>query len=200
MPLHKAEHTELCVFSDASTKAIGAVAYLKTVQKDGQTEVGFVMEENPADHASRSLPASRLAQTTWFSGPSFLRSPPTEEAQTSERFNLIEPENDTEIRPEMKTYNTYLNEEILTPDRFQRFSSLHSLLRGVAFLIHTTRSCKQMNKSSECKGWHRCKCPRTAEELDQAMHVVLQVSQRSAFAKELAALQAQKPIPKNSCL
>lgn len=27
----KAAHTELCVFSDASTKAIGAVAYLKAV-------------------------------------------------------------------------------------------------------------------------------------------------------------------------
>lgn len=36
-------HTELCVFSDASTKAIGAVAYLKVLQKDGQVEVGFVM-------------------------------------------------------------------------------------------------------------------------------------------------------------
>ncbi|XP_037617247.1 uncharacterized protein LOC119483203 [Sebastes umbrosus] len=33
--LTKAVHTELCVFSDASTKAIGAVAYLKVVQEDG---------------------------------------------------------------------------------------------------------------------------------------------------------------------
>ncbi|KAJ8364108.1 hypothetical protein SKAU_G00129390 [Synaphobranchus kaupii] len=81
MSLVVAEHTELCVFSDASTKAIGVVAYLKTIQQDGQTEVGFVMEE-----------------------------------------------------------------------------------------------------------------------LDQAMHVVLQATQRSAFAKELAALKAQKTIPKSSCL
>ncbi|KAI4816247.1 hypothetical protein KUCAC02_008580 [Chaenocephalus aceratus] len=29
--------------SDASTKAIELSAYLKTVQQDGQTEVGFVM-------------------------------------------------------------------------------------------------------------------------------------------------------------
>lgn len=36
-------HTELCVFSNASTKAIGAVAYLKALQKDGQVEVEFVM-------------------------------------------------------------------------------------------------------------------------------------------------------------
>lgn len=36
-------HTELCVFSDASTKAIGAAAYLKVVQKDGKAEVGLLM-------------------------------------------------------------------------------------------------------------------------------------------------------------
>ena len=36
----KAAQTELCVFADASTKAIGAVAYLKTVQEDGQVHIG----------------------------------------------------------------------------------------------------------------------------------------------------------------
>ena len=36
--LSNAEHTELCVFSDASTKAIGAVAYLRTIQAEGQDE------------------------------------------------------------------------------------------------------------------------------------------------------------------
>lgn len=34
---------ELCFFSDASTKAIGAIAFLKANQTDGNVEVGFVM-------------------------------------------------------------------------------------------------------------------------------------------------------------
>lgn len=34
--LTEAVHTELCVFSDALTKATGAVAYLKALQKDEQ--------------------------------------------------------------------------------------------------------------------------------------------------------------------
>lgn len=34
---------ELCMFSDASVKAIGAVAYLKATHADGHSEVGFVM-------------------------------------------------------------------------------------------------------------------------------------------------------------
>lgn len=41
--LSKAEHMELCVFSDASTKAIGAVAYFRVTDGDGQIHVGFVM-------------------------------------------------------------------------------------------------------------------------------------------------------------
>ena len=157
--LTKTERVELCVFCDASTMAIGAVAYLKTIQ-EGIVDIGFLMgksklapqseptiprlelcaavlavemaeliqeeldlkldsikvytdsrvvlgyihnqsrrfyvyvhnrvqrirqttnpeqwhyvrtEDNPADIASRSVPASRLTQTMWFSGPTFLR-------------------------------------------------------------------------------------------------------------------------------
>ncbi len=182
--LIEAVHTELCAFSDASTKAIGAVAYLKALQKDGQVEVGFVTgkaklallsestiprlklcaavlavemadliadeldleinyinfftdskvvlgyiynvsklfyvyfhdrvqcirqssrpkqwhyvrtEEILADHASQYLTASCLAQTSWFTGPSFLRQPPAEKIQMTETFELIEPEKDSEI-------------------------------------------------------------------------------------------------------
>ncbi|XP_029112188.1 uncharacterized protein LOC114911891 [Scleropages formosus] len=285
MSLCNSEHIELSVFSDASIKAIGAVAYLKTVQKDGHAEIGFVMakgrltpkseptiprlelcaavsaveladliqeeldvkfdkvnfysdskvvlgyihnttkrfyvyvhnriqlirhsskpeqwhyvpsEENPMDHISRFLPASCLAQTTWFFGPSFLRNTPGESKHTCERFDLIQPEKDIEIRPEIKTYSTHLMENILNPDCFQRFSSLHSLLRAVACLTHIAKSCKQSGKVRACKGWHWCKQPRSPEELDQAMNVILQAAQRSAFQKELVALQAKKPIPKDS--
>ncbi|XP_020561773.1 uncharacterized protein LOC110015633 [Oryzias latipes] len=41
--LSKAKHKELCVFSDASVKAIGAVAYLRTVQVEGDVKVGFIL-------------------------------------------------------------------------------------------------------------------------------------------------------------
>ncbi len=39
----KASHKEICVFSDASTKAIGVVAYLRTVDGDGQINIGFIL-------------------------------------------------------------------------------------------------------------------------------------------------------------
>ncbi|XP_047670496.1 uncharacterized protein LOC113653107 [Tachysurus fulvidraco] len=41
--LSKAKCTELCIFSDAPFKAIGAVAYLKTIYEDGQINIGFVL-------------------------------------------------------------------------------------------------------------------------------------------------------------
>lgn len=280
--LTKAAHTELCLFSDASIKAIGAVAYLKVVQEDGNVEVGFIMgkaklvpqseptipqlelcaavlatemadviqeeldlkvdaikfytdskvvlgyisnetrrfyvyvhnrvqrihqsskpeqwhyvrtEENPADHASRFLPASHLAQSSWFTGPSFLLQSCT---KASEKFELIEPENDSDIRPQAQTCFTHLDEPTLTPNRFERFSTLSSLIRGVAFLIHMVRSHKRSN--GKCRGWHRCLLPRTNDEINQAKEFVLKAAQNVAFVKELSALQADKPVLQSSPL
>lgn len=278
--------TELCVFTDASTKAIGAVAYMRAVQEDGHIEVGFVMgkaklaplseptiprlelcaavlgaemadliqdemdlkldairfytdskvvlgyicneskrfytyvhnrvqrirqssrptqwryvhtEENPADHASRSLPASRLAQTSWFTGPAFLHRQLVEETETSETFDLIKPDKDKEIRPQIRTCATYL-EPILTSGRFLRFSTFTSLVRGVAFLIHIARSCQKTNQKGNCKGWHKCDLPRTPDELTQATDIILKAAQNAAFPGVLTALRENKPIPKNSPL
>lgn len=59
-------HTELCVFSDSSTKAIG-VAYLKAVQEDRQVEVGFFMAK--AKLAPQSIQDEldlQLNATTFF--------------------------------------------------------------------------------------------------------------------------------------
>ncbi|XP_075706846.1 uncharacterized protein LOC142741353 [Rhinoderma darwinii] len=43
VPTTKVETQRLCVFCDASVKAIAAVAYLKTIDTSGQCHVGFVM-------------------------------------------------------------------------------------------------------------------------------------------------------------
>ncbi|XP_061923831.1 uncharacterized protein LOC133663402 isoform X2 [Entelurus aequoreus] len=43
IPLSQAKCVELCIFSDASMKAICAVAYIKVTAADGTTEVGFVL-------------------------------------------------------------------------------------------------------------------------------------------------------------
>ncbi|KAJ8369941.1 hypothetical protein SKAU_G00099690 [Synaphobranchus kaupii] len=243
--LSNAKCTELCVFSDASTKAIAAVAYLKAIDEHGKSDVGFVLgkaklaplsdptiprlelcaavlavemaelileeldlkpdavhfycdskvvlgyiynetkrfyvyvqnrvqrihqstrpgqwhyvatEHNPADHASRSVPASLLAESTWLTGPAFLYKPPEEHPGEQSSFELVNPELDVEIRPQPK------------------------------------------DKLTECKGWHHCKKTRTPDELSQAKNLIIRSVQTEAFPVELAAQNKNRDIPKSSSL
>ncbi|XP_067306911.1 uncharacterized protein [Pseudorasbora parva] len=284
--LSNALHTELCVFSDASSKAIGVVAYLRTIQAEGQVEVGFILgkaklapqyeptiprlelcaavlavevaeliqdeldmkldaikffcdskvvlgyihnqtkrfyvyvhnrvrrirqstrpdqwfyvntEDNPADHASRSVPASQLTKTMWFTGPAFLHKPDPSNTDTSHTFELVNPESDMEIRPEVSSFLTRIQNRGLTTTRLQRFSSMRSLTRAIALLIHIANAYRH-DKSSECKGWHHCNLPRTPDELSQARHIIIRAAQEDVFAKELRALELGQAVTKDSAL
>lgn len=282
--LSSATYTELCVFSDASNWAIGAVAYLRVVMTDGQCRVGFVLGkaklapqpeptiprlelcgavlavemaelildeldhkpdavrfycdskvvlgyicnetkrffvyvhnrvhrirkttspqqwhyvptgQNPADLATRSVPASQLTNSMWFTGPEFLHKPFLAEAQ--EIFKLVDPETDPDVRPQLTTLATCINECELTSGRFQRFSTWGSLLRAVSFLIHQTRSFRS-DSSATCKGWHRCSRLRTPEELTAAKRVILKSVQREAYPEEYTALQEDRAISRTSAI
>ncbi|KAK7892056.1 hypothetical protein WMY93_024019 [Mugilogobius chulae] len=284
--LSNATHTELCVFSDASVKAIGAVAYLKIDQDNGQVDVGFVLgkaklaplsqptiprlepcaavlavevadliqdeldlqihsvkfycdskvvlgyihnqtkrfyvyvhnrvrrilqstkpdqwfyvssENNPADHASRSVPASHLTQTTWFTGPAFLYKSNPEPENAECTYELVNPETDADIRPEVSSYLTQTQGKGLTATRFQRFSSMQSLTRAIATLIHIVKSHKQ-NKSGECTGWHHCNLPRTPDELAQARAIIIKAAQEEFYSSDIAALTQTQSVPTSSAL
>nr|XP_032806106.1 uncharacterized protein LOC116940390 [Petromyzon marinus] len=53
-------------------------------------------DQNPADLATRSVPASLLKQTIWLTGPAFLLRRDGGPCTTKETFGLIEPESDKE--------------------------------------------------------------------------------------------------------
>lgn len=201
-------YSELCLFSDASNWAIGAVAYLRVITSDEQCRVGFVLgkaklapqpeptiprlelcgavlavemaelildeldhkpdnvkfycdskvvlgyihhdskrffvyvhncvhrirrttspkqwhyvptEQNPADLATRSVHASRLGDTMWFTGPEFLYKPL--QSDKHETFKLVDPEKDVDVKPQLITLATHLSECKLSSERFQRFST-----------------------------------------------------------------------------
>ncbi|XP_022110113.1 uncharacterized protein LOC110989793 [Acanthaster planci] len=285
--LTKMRRTELCVFSDASTKAIAAVAYLRTLDNDGLIEVGFILgkaklaprsqpttprlelcaavlaveivelilneidltpdavnfycdskvvlryiynetkrfyvyvhnrvqrirqstqpdqwhyvptEHNPADHASRALPASQLTSTSWFTGPTFLcKSTQIHENQI--HFELVDPKSDADIRPEVKSFITQAEVRQLTPQRFEHFSTWNSLLRGIACLIHVARSFKKElgSETNKCAGWHQCSKPRTPDELAQAESIIISV-QREVYPNEITALKKKGDVPGRSSL
>ncbi|XP_076857275.1 uncharacterized protein LOC143511532 [Brachyhypopomus gauderio] len=281
-----ASRKELCVFSDASTKAIGAVVYLKTTDENGQIHVGFVFgkarlappneptiprlelcaavlaveiaelivqeiniqvdavtfycdskvvlgyihnqskrfyayvhnrvqrirqstgpnqwkyvptEHNPADHASRSVQASKLTRTSWLTGPAFL-SKPHSTIEQLETFELINPDSDVEIRSQVTSCVTSQKVNQLDPERFTKFSSWKSLQRAVATLVHVVRSFKKDRRTTGCNGWHWCPKPFTTDELSKATAAIILAVQRTSFSEELAVLSVGDEISKRSPL
>nr|XP_024655484.1 uncharacterized protein LOC101465727 [Maylandia zebra] len=193
---------ELCVFSDASTKAIAAVAYLKVTDAEGHSQVGFVMgkaklaprpdqtiprlelsaavlaveladlisdeldckldhttfytdskvvlgyiynesrrfyvyvsnrvtrirrssqpcqwhyvasSQNPADHATRSVPAFQLPLSNWLTGPDLLHQI---RSSLNDSYDLVEPSMDSDVRPQVTALKTTASTKELGSDRF----------------------------------------------------------------------------------
>ncbi|XP_061675487.1 uncharacterized protein LOC133500603 [Syngnathoides biaculeatus] len=153
--------------------------------------------QNPADLATRAVPASWLTDTMWFTGPEFLHKP--HQPETPRSFELVDPEEDVDVRPQLTTLATSLRESELASERFQRFSTWEYLLRAVSFLIHQIRS-HRTNSTVTCKGWHQCNQPRTPEELQAAKIVIIKAAQRDAYPEECVVLLENRAIPKSSTI
>lgn len=277
--LNAAKSNELCIFSDASTAAIGAVAYMRSLDCDGQYHVGFVMgksklaprpahtiprlelcaavlavemyelirdeldmkidnvkfftdsrivlgyihnnskrfymyvanrvtrirlstrpdqwhyvptELNPADQATRSIPAAELKNSNWFTGPKFLYSRNPDTSNGDNPFPLIEPDKDKEIRLEVKTLSTTVTESHLSSERFKRFSSWITLRRAVAKLIHVAASFKQ--KTNGQKGWKSFKECSNTKELTQAENVIIHSVQQEVYKETFEKIKRGKQL------
>ncbi|KAI4904168.1 hypothetical protein NFI96_013831, partial [Prochilodus magdalenae] len=59
-------------------------------------------EHNPADWDTRPVPADQLKETTWLSRPVFLLKP-EQFTYSTEAFELIDPAQDVEVRPQVET-------------------------------------------------------------------------------------------------
>lgn len=106
-------------------------------------------EQNPADQATRSVSALHLAYSMWLTGPScdiLTRTLPEPQL----RFPLVEPNSDCEIRPEVTCSKIQIDDEKPTnhrigSERFLRFSTWESLVRGVKLLKLSV--CKRIKHS-----------------------------------------------------
>ncbi|XP_062393459.1 uncharacterized protein LOC134080863 [Sardina pilchardus] len=150
---------------------------------------------NPADVATRSVPAARLAETIWLTGPTFLQHPESSHTPEEATFDLIHPESDVEVRS-LITSCTKLK-TTLGSHRFERFSTWKSLVRATASLIHITQSFKH---KESCRGWHHCAQPLPADLWAQAKAVIIGCVQREAYQAEFTCLEKGKEIPRNSPL
>lgn len=285
--LFSAKRKEIHVFSDASTKAIAAVAYLRVMNDNGSCTVGFVIgkaklaplsahtvprlelgaavlavevaeliqgemditpdavefysdskvvlgyihnqtrrfyvyvsnrvqrirkstrpeqwhyistSQNPADHATRSVPASDLKDSTWLSGPAFLSHPDSECLEDNPSYKLIDPDSDVEVHSNRTDLTLHDFPVKLGSHRFERFSTWKCLLQAISNLIHIIHSFRlETEFASTCKKWHLCD-KALPEELSQAKVVILQCIQQESYRVEFARLSEGKEIQKNSGL
>lgn len=273
--LSTAQHTEVHIFSDASVKAIAAVAYLRLTDGEGKCHVGFIFgkakmaptsahtvprlelgaailaveiaelvvreldidpnnfqfhtdskvvlgyiynetrrfyvhvsnrverirkstrpeqwhyvptTQNPADVATRSVPAARLTDTIWLIGPALLTHS-VETNTTEDGYDLIEPDTDVEVQSHSTTATE--SHRGLGSHCFERFSTRQSLLGGMASLIHVGQSfgSKKDNTKQECSRWHHCTKPNTAEVLAQAKAVIIRCVRKEAYKAEVSCLE-----------
>ncbi|KAL4009046.1 hypothetical protein ACER0C_002898 [Sarotherodon galilaeus] len=167
----------------------------KTLEKKPETKDHYIqsmqkaLDNNPADQATRFIPAPDLQNSTWFSGPPFLYSDTHTEPHTGP-FTLIEPEKDREIRPEIKVMKTTVAEPQLGSERFKKYSNWTTLCRVIARLIHVVTSFAQ--KTSGQRGWKSFSETPNVQELTQAKVVIIRAVQQEAYKGTLENVKEGK--------
>ncbi|ETE57916.1 infB, partial [Ophiophagus hannah] len=116
-------------------------------------------DHNPADHATRSIPASQLAELTWLKGPEFLSRTDTLKPGEPELYELLDPDQDADIRPLVKKMNEqaickatmvkHKKEGPLEPARFERFSRWKPLVLAMTVIVCAIVHFQSHRKSRE---------------------------------------------------
>ena len=151
--------------------------------------------ENPEDLAMRPLNAQKLAELEWLTGPKFLKTKLSSRKTRLEKIPLSV--SDPEVRKEVVAFTTQSSKRCgLRAERFSPFSSLHSLQHAIANLIVSVKEFKRRkNGTQESKGRGpgitknatRLRNP-TANELQQAITVIVHTVQKDSFGPELSSM------------
>ncbi|XP_006817669.1 uncharacterized protein LOC102809487, partial [Saccoglossus kowalevskii] len=153
--------------------------------------------QNPADLASRSVPAQKLTSTMWLQGPSFLWQPdyaPERELSDADQYKFELREDDPEVRKQPGAFSISVSQsklirqnkqDHLGSERFSRFSKWSSLRRAVANLINLAIANKR-NVHGEKNTPHQV----TSDILIQAENVILRTLQKEHFPEEYSILSS----------
>ena len=154
--------------------------------------------QNPADVATRSVPAEFLSTTSWLTGPKFLLLPMKEDTPVETSYDLVNADSDAEVRSHL----TACTDTNLGSQRFERFSTWQSLIRAIATLIHIaeTMRAKSTRGKTECKVWHQCSKVHTSDNLLKARQVLIRCIQSEAYQTEMSCLKQGMDILKSSPL
>lgn len=121
----------------------------KPTDQLGQTVFETTKDDNTADNATRPIATNALVQTNWFSGPSFLTQPYIVKS-LCDTFTLIDPDKDTEIRPELKSCITKAT--VTESLCFERFSHWMRLSHTITSLkLHLQKQTQEVKAGSVLK-------------------------------------------------
>ncbi|XP_048759484.2 uncharacterized protein LOC125669080 [Ostrea edulis] len=148
-------------------------------------------DQNPADLATRGLKPFMLRDSLWLKRPSFL----FQEGQSQKQdFNLIQPDSDQEIRPEVQNLKvTTAPTTGLDTKRFARFTDWRTLLTVIRLIKQVLRN--MCSKTSSDR--NQCN-PFVSNE--EAERVFLREVQKEAYGIEISLIQDGKPLPRYSTL
>lgn len=142
---------------------------------------------NPADLATPALPAEQLSSSTWLREPIFLRDSNHSEIGTC-RFDLVNPETDVELLPEVTTCVTSLSKGKLGRAKFDKFSSWSVLLWAVCWILAIALLFKS-SPGSKCYGWHKCGERLNENQLNQSQTTVIRIVQGEIYAEEMKRVE-----------
>ncbi|XP_056410980.1 uncharacterized protein LOC130352649 [Hyla sarda] len=199
------ERREICIFSDASTMAIASVAYLRVIDTEGQSHVGFIMGKSKlAPRPAHTVPRLELCAAVLAVEMADMitteldieihainfYTDKTKETTQVEAFQLIEPDQDKEVRPQVAACRTLVTRDSLGAHRFERFSSWKSLTRAIGKLICLARSsCRATNTDQ-----------RSNDHLEQAKLTIIRCVQQEVFKEEIQGLLKKEEISRHNSL
>ena len=160
---------------------------------------------NPADLATRSVPARHLKDSTWLNGPEFLMDQSSPETDTT-TFELAA--EDIELRPEITTLATHANvvaNRNLGTTRFLRFSRWSSLVNALSILILVAqRQYERHHQSKEPISndpqTNSMSPPTVIDARRRAQILIVRNLQNESFSEELDCLEKKKGLPKTTPL
>ena len=178
------------------TYVTNRVSFIRKITKPEQWK--FVStEKNPADQATRALPAHQLKDSAWLNGPPHLATC-TRDQEDVQEFAMVDPDTDKEVRTDVTCFKSNTDTRTLGSHYFLKFGTWKSLLRTFALLRHIAKSI--VHRRTDCGGWHYCSESNTVEALQETENFIVKTVQRECYPEEVCCLSQKKPLPPSSSL
>ncbi|XP_053400480.1 uncharacterized protein LOC128557280 [Mercenaria mercenaria] len=163
----------------------------KILKLSSRAQWNFVpTEKNPADHGTRPVKKESMKDCKWLQGPEISDSNVSDDKCND--FELIDPEQDSEVRPVIEVKKVEVERSNLGCHRIERFPSWSRLVAAMSCLKRKSASCykdsqKERNTSN-------------VEFKVDAEETILKEVQEEVYSSEIECLQKSKPVQRNSSL